>query len=308
LIDNVAHDSLPITVVLNLGSGHHDKVAVRETIESELAQSRREFRIVEVEKPVDLQSIARQLVEERRTKPQIIVACGGDGTINTVASAVVDSGLPLGVIPAGTFNNFARNVGVPLDLTDAVRALTNARLHTVHVARVNGRIFLNNSSFGLYRHLLEEREALKQHFGRYKAVVVLASLMTLWRHRRVYDVQMQIDGTTVAVRTLMVNFSLNTFQLEMLDLEVARCTALGLLAVVVLRPVSRLEMAGLAIRGALQGLRDAQNVQTYGASEVEIRLRGARRLKVAVDGEPIECDLPLRVTVQRNALHVLVPR
>jgi len=300
--------TLPVTVIMNAASGHDDKQVSRDAIERVLAASGRNFRILTPERPDQLEKLAKDAVEEARRNTGIIVAAGGDGTINTVAGAVAGTNLPFAVVPMGTFNFFARNLGIPLDADAATQALLDGIPRPMHVARVNGRIFLINSSVGLYRRLQEEREQLKQRFGRNKLVAVIAGLMTLLHHHRTYEVQMDLDGKPTTVRTPMLFFGMNTLQLEKLEVPVASCTERGLLAVLVLRPMSRLKLLGFAMSGVLQGLSEAENMHTYCASKVTVHYRRARTIKVAIDGESMRCPLPLRYEVMRDALNVIVPR
>ena len=89
---------------------------------------------------------------------QLIVACGGDGTINAVAQPLVGTNTWLGVLPLGTLNHFAQAVGIPLDLQQAVDLLRTPQPHRIDVGRVNDRYFLNNASLGLYPQLVELRD------------------------------------------------------------------------------------------------------------------------------------------------------
>lgn len=301
-------DTLPFTVILNVGSGHHDAAEVEGSIRAALEQAGRAHRIVVTQGAQEVEREARRAVEHCHEHPQVIVAAGGDGTINLVAGIVLGTGAPFGVIPLGTFNYFARDLGISQDPGEAAAALATGRVRPVHVARVNGHLFLNNASFGLYRQLLEEREGFKQKLGRYRMVAAIAALFTVWRFRRVYFLRMQLDGREVTLRTPMLFFGLNSLQLENLDLEVAPCAQSGMLAVIALQPTSPWHMIGLALRGALQGLRGSPDLRCHCASEVEVSLPGQRRTRVAVDGESVECELPLRFEVLRDALPVVVPR
>jgi diacylglycerol kinase family enzyme len=213
-----------------------------------------------------------------------------------------------GVIPLGTFNYFARDLGIPLDPRAAAAAIATGHIRRVHVARVNGHLFLNNASFGLYRKLLEDRERVKQRFGRYKIVAVLSALATLWRFRQVYTLHIVLDGRHATLRTPMLFFGLNSLQLEKLDLDVASCTHAGQMAVIALQPTSRWQLLGLALRGALHGLHDSPELRCHGASQVLVEQPGRSTTRVAVDGETVDCSLPLRFEVQRDALRVVVPR
>jgi diacylglycerol kinase family enzyme len=139
-------------------------------------------------------------------------------------------------------------------------------------------------------------------------VAVVAALAALWRYRQIYTLQMELDGKPVTIRTPLLFLGLNSLQLENLQLEIARCTEEGLLAVIALQPTSRWHMLGLALRGALTGLHDSPDLRCFGASRVEVSQDGRRRTRVAVDGESIDCDLPLHFAVQLDALQVMVPR
>jgi diacylglycerol kinase family enzyme len=305
-VQSILSHLLPVTVILNAGSGHGDQATVEKAIREGFEAAGREYRIIIAQSAEDVGRAARQACNE--AEPHVVAAAGGDGTINLVAGIVLESGLPFGVIPLGTFNYFARDLGIPLEPRDAAYALANGHIRRVHVARANGHLFLNNASFGLYRKLLEDRERFKQRLGRYKAVAVLAALATVWQHRRVYTLRMEIDGVPTTIRTPMLFFGLNSLQLERLDLEVARCARDGLMAVIALAPTSRWHLLGMALRGALQGLRDSPDLRCYGAASVEVMLPGQRSTRVAVDGESFECELPLHFEMLRKALPVVVPR
>jgi len=299
----------PLTVIMNPGSGHGDGATIRRTIAEALAAAGRAHRIVDAHDGTDLARTARSAVVEARRTGAIVVAAGGDGTLNAIANEVADSGVPFGVIPLGTFNYFARDLGIPVDPASAVRALLDGRLRPVHVARLNGHVLLNNASFGLYQRVLADREGFKQRFGRYRIMAAVSGFATLLRHHRSYNVEMTVDGRLVTVRTPMLFFACNTLQLEHLSLPVADCTAAGRVAMLVLKPISRPRLLGMALRGALGGLATAGHLECHCASHVVVRTRRPRRtVPVAIDGETIECTMPLAIDVARDALQVVVPR
>jgi diacylglycerol kinase family enzyme len=300
-------DNPLIAVILNVGSGHRDAAACEQEIRAGFEAHGREYRIYVAASAAQVEQQTRQVIAQARRNPLVIAAAGGDGTINLVAGLVLEEDLPFAVIPLGTFNYFARDLGIPLEPRAAAEAIAGGRVRRVHVARVNGHLFLNNASFGLYRKLLEQREHDKQRFGRYKIVAVLSALATLWQYRQVYTLRMELDGKAVTLRTPMLFFGLNSLQLEKLDLDVASCTNAGQMAVIALRPSGSWHLVGLALRGVLQGLRDSPELRSYGASQVVVEQPGRRTTRVAVDGETFECSLPLRFEVMRDALQVVVP-
>ncbi len=95
---------------------------------------------------------------------EIIVAGGGDGTVSAVASVVCKTDKTLGVLPLGTLNNFSKDLGIPQNIEDAVKIIAGNKVKTIDVGEVNGRIFINNSSIGLYPHIVKRREA-QQRLG-----------------------------------------------------------------------------------------------------------------------------------------------
>ena len=300
-------EASPVTVILNVGSGHGDAADCEREIRAGFEAVGRSHRVLVASTAAEVEQQTR-VAMTGYDKSQVIVAAGGDGTINLVAGLVLARDLPFGVIPLGTFNYFARDLGIPLEPRAAATAIATGHLRRVHVARVNGHLFLNNSSFGLYRKLLEQREHDKQRFGRYKIVAVLSALATVWKFRQVYTLRMELDGRPATMRTPMLFFGINSLQLEKLDLDVARCTHAGQMAVIALQPTSRGQLLGLALKGALQGLHDSPELRCHGASAVLVEQAGVRRTRVAVDGESIDCSMPLRFEVQRDALQVVVPQ
>lgn len=275
-------------------------------IDTVLKTAGRDVKLFLAQHPRDLPKLVQQAADSR---PGILVAAGGDGTLNAVATVAHARGLPFAVLPLGTFNYFARNLGIPLDIAAAARVIIEGRVRRVAVGCVNGRLFLNNASIGLYRRLIEHREMHKRRFGRNRLVALLSGLVSLLREHRSYQLRLEIDGQPVTLSSLMVFFGRNTMQMELLGLDEALCVARGELAVLALREVNRIELLGLALRGALARLETAENLRQYCALKVQVDwLEGRRRrIRVAVDGELVECTLPLMIEAVQDALQVIVP-
>ncbi|RZJ07373.1 MAG: diacylglycerol kinase, partial [Rubrivivax sp.] len=174
----------PLFVVFNRASGHGDRDEVGPAVEAACAAAGRRCELLPVEQPGQLAATAREAVRQAREAGGIVVAAGGDGTINAVAQAVLGSGCRFGVLPRGTFNYFARTHGIPSELDGALRVLLNDSAVPVQVGQLNGHLFLVNASLGLYPQLLEDREAWKQQFGRSRWVALAAGIATLLRGHR----------------------------------------------------------------------------------------------------------------------------
>ena len=118
---------------------------------------------------------------------ELLIVGGGDGTIGAAASALVGTGTKLGILPLGTLNHFARDLGIPPDLDEAAKLIAAGKERRVDVAEMNGRIFINNSAIGLYPLMVVDRDAQQKRLGRSKRLAMLvASIRTLarFRHQR----------------------------------------------------------------------------------------------------------------------------
>lgn len=300
----------PFVIVFNAGSGRRDAVAARAEMEGVLSGAGRPFRVQAVEHPERLRQLAAQAVSEARQAGGVVVAAGGDGTINAVAQAALGSGCPLGVLPQGTFNYFSRAHGIPSDTTEATRLLLTARPQPVQVGLVNERVFLVNASLGLYPQLLEDREAWKQQFGRTRLVALGAGLATLLRAHRQLQLVIELPGAVRRIRTPTLFVGNNRLQLEQIGIEQARVLEAGRLAAITLRPVGTLEMLGLLVRGALGRLGEADQVMSAGFEHMSVRPAlpyGRRRIKLATDGEVLWMRTPLDFRVAPQPLWLLKP-
>ena len=308
------------SIVLNTGSGATAGGGAaddaRSAIEGVLRPAGVPFELVVPAAGEDLTQTAARAVRSAAAAGRTVVAAGGDGTINTVAQAVLGSGLAFGVLPRGTFNYFGRAHGLPLDTAEATRLLLDADVRPVQVGRVRSgsesRVFLVNASLGLYPTLLEDREAWKSRFGRNRVVALSAALSTLMqRHKRLDLAVARAGGETRRLRTTTLFVGNNRLQLEQIGVAEAPRVDAGELAVLAVRPVGSLEMLGLAIRGALGRLGDAEATVSFATPSLEVRSargRPGRPIKVATDGEVCRFALPLVFEVAEERLPLLVPK
>ena len=297
----------PLFIVFNRGSGHRDAATTEATVRGVLDQAGRPYEFVRVDDPRQLPTLAQRAVARAQQAHGIVVAAGGDGTINTVVQAALPSGCPVGVLPQGTFNYVSRTYGMPMDPTAASRALLDAVIRPVHVGLLNDRVFLVNASLGLYPKLLEDREAYKQQFGRHRFVALAAGVMTLLRTYRPLLLTLEHAGEARVLRTSTLVVGNNPLQLTQLGLPEAHAVEQGQLAAIVVRPVGPLAMLGLLLRGALGRLGDADHVVTFAFDRLTVRPYGRRRLKVALDGEVGWLTTPLVFQVAPTPLALLVP-
>lgn len=307
----------PIYLVCNLGGRRRDGARAIELVQRSLKTAGRSCEILEVRRGKDTPAVAAHGARLAASGGGVLVAAGGDGTLNAVAQAAFESDVVFGVVPLGTFNYFARVNRIPLDPAEAAGVLCGGVVQPVQVGLVNGRIFLVNASLGFYPQLLEDREAFKQRYGRTRWVAMLAALWTLLsRTQPKLVVRMAAVGEerTVRVSTLFVGN--NPLQLARLGIAQAQAVEEGCLAAVRVRPTSAWQLLDILLHGAIGRLGAAQGVEAFAFRQMQVgllrsplRRRGRDAyLKVAADGESLRMKLPLVFEVAPRPLRLLRPR
>ena len=306
-------DAPPLCVVFNAGSGKHDD----DDLEAVLRSGGRPYQVWRVSRTLPLPQAIAAAARSARERAGIVVAAGGDGTIAAVAQAALDADLPFGALPRGTFNYFARLHGVPQDSAAALQELLAGSVVPTQVGLVNGRVFLVNASLGLYPKLLEDREHFKSEYGRTRLVAMAAGLITLMRERRRMHLSIELEGHAHSLDTSTLFVANNALQLERVGLDEAAAALpqaetparpSGRLAAVSVKPVGRLAMVILALRGALGRLGDADQVNDFSFRRLEVApigRFGLRRVKVAADGETAWMRWPLVFEVSPRPLKLV---
>jgi diacylglycerol kinase family enzyme len=292
-----------VVVIVNAASGGNSAEEFRRLVE-------REFQTQGVEAEVLLAKGGKQLaalaLRAGEGQSQTVVAAGGDGTVNAVASQLLGTDKRLGVLPVGTFNYFAKNLGIPLDLAGAVRTVAHGRAADVDVCEVNGRIVINNSSIGLYPSIIRQREQEYRRWGRRQLVAYAAVLRVIFGRGAFVSVRITTGGGELVERTPLVFVGGNKFQIEEFDLPGRRCVNRGEMAVYVARAGGKLGLLRLAMQALLRRLRGERRLEVLCAGEALVETR-RRRLRVAIDGEVVVLNTPLLFRTRPAALKVLVP-
>jgi diacylglycerol kinase family enzyme len=290
-----------IIVILNTTSGIKRIDDLPAHLDSLFKAAGAPAQIVPLVSPADAPAAARSAVDQGA---DVVVAAGGDGTVNSVAAALVGSNTPLGVIPLGTLNHFARDAGIPLNLERAVRTVADRHVTRVDVGDVNGRIFLNNSSIGIYPNIVVEREVLRRRGHRKWTAFALATVKIL-RHHRGVVVRITAEDSTHVVRTPFLFVGNNEYHVEGVHLGARDRLDSGRLFAYLAPRVHTRDLPKLLAR-ALVG-REHDTLESFTAVALKVDTPGRRRLRVATDGEVAVMSTPLHYRVRAGELRVIVP-
>ncbi len=246
--------------------------------------------------------IRAQMAAGRR----LFVAAGGDGTVNTVVQPLVNSDAMLGVIPCGTYNHFARDLGIPLAWRDALEVVISGATQQVDAARANERFFVNNISFGLYPELVAKRESRGRDYPRWKARL-FAAVSTLQKFPHV-AVTLESEHHQMVVRTHVLMVSNNTYDLSRLGVNAPRNgLEEGRLSVYWLLHVPRLRLMSFIAHYLAGRVTSAPGFRSFRTARLKVQSR-ARHLHAGIDGEVMTMEMPLVVTIVPQSLLVKVPR
>lgn len=293
-------------LILNAGAGSLNGDKDAATPDGVLDALRAAGLSVEL-RPAPEKQLADTLKAAVAERPDAIIVGGGDGTVSCAAHILAGTGLPLGVLPLGTLNHFAKDLGMPTDWTEAARALGQARPRELDVIEVNGRVFVNNCSIGSYAEAVRKRDRLRRERGSGKMWAMLLATLAVLRELRRLRARLEVDGDVVTLRTPFVVVANNRYSGHILDQRLRDRLDGGRLWIYTThadRPLAVLQLAWRALRRKLdevEGLREVSGV------EAVLTVDARRPTPVAVDGELVDLKLPLRFRLRPRALTVLVP-
>ena len=293
-----------ITLIINKGSGHDDKATARDTIVARLHAAGKSVKVVELPPSGNISAACARAVSDLKHKGGIALAAGGDGTVTAVATACIANGVPMGVIPMGTFNYFARALGIPVDIEKATDIVAQGHMKAADAGIVQDRIFLNNASFGVYTRVIRNREEDKSHFGRYRIVALASQIRSMFMPAKVYGVRVGTDEKQQLYRTTMIFASINKLQLEALGLHPTE--GAEKMSVNILKPVTRFEMLRIMARTLLRNVASDAQVEGFCTNNFTVEAP-LKNIDCVLDGEIVRLAMPLEFKVLPAALQVAAP-
>ena len=290
------------TILLNPGGGGASDEATEQVV-----HALRSAGIAGEVEAVEGQRLTARASAAVKAGASLVIAAGGDGTMSAVGAALAGSKTALGILPLGTLNHLARDLGLPLDLEEAARTIASGKQRKIDLAEVNGRTFVNNSAIGLYPLMVVDRDSQRRRLGRSKRLAMLvASIRTLGRfhHQRL---RLRInDEESEILETPLLFVGNNDYALELPGAGRRESIEDGRLCVLVMRKKGALGLLAATARALVGMTRDDDMV----------RLDDVRRLRVAsnrssltisLDGETLRLEPPLDYQILPKALTVIAP-
>lgn len=259
--------------------------------------------VIELSRDVDITATVR---DQLSRGARVVIAAGGDGTIHHVIQGVVHTDATLGVLPVGTWNHFARDLGIPVDWRAALDIALTGEIRQIDTARINDRFFVNNVSMGLYPELVARREERGRDYPRWKARMY-AAYSTLRKYPHV-TVAVESEFHQELIRTHVFMVSNNSYDLSRIGIEAPRTNlGEGQLSVYWLPHTPRLQLMKFVARYLAGRMREVPGFRSFRTRRM--RVQSSRpHLDVGIDGEFFTLATPLVLTIVPQSLLVRVPR
>ena len=293
-----------IEVIINAGGGSfiadHTEQQLREAFDLSGLDVNLRF----ARSGTDVAAMTKEAVE---SSAEIVVAGGGDGTINTVASSVAEAGKVLGVIPLGTLNHFSKDLKIPQDIPGAIGVLSDNQIRKVDVGEVNGRIFLNNSSIGLYPRIVRRRQVEQERLGKGKWSAAFSAAWRVFLRRPFIIVKIRLRDRIFIRKTPFVFIGNNEYHMDLYNIGSRESLDSGRLSLYFPHRGGRIGVLILLVKTVFGLLRQAKEFETLSTESVTLRTP-KERVVTALDGETVVMDSPLEYKIRPGYLRVLVPR
>ena len=255
--------------------------------------------------PTASETLTAQLKQLKEFNPDLAVAAGGDGTVGALIDSFPAEKIPIAIIPCGTFNHFASDAGVPLEMKASVAAAFSGSLEKLDAASVNGRLFINNSSIGLYPHSVEVRENLEKKYGHNRWLFLILAFSRIFTRFPVYKVTLKINGREEKHITSSLFVGNNKYEVELLKFGSRESLKDGKLSLYFSKCRNRWKFLRNAFFLVLGRLEQAENFELLLVDDVYIQTQ-KRKVRVSADGELIRLSPPLRYESLPGAVKIIL--
>jgi diacylglycerol kinase family enzyme len=254
--------------------------------------------------PDRIEAALKQAIARR---PDALFVGGGDGTVSAAARLLAGTDVALGVLPLGTLNHFAKDLGLPIDWRECIAVLARGKIRSVDTAEVNGHLFLNNCSVGAYADAVRHREALREEHDRTKWFAMMIASFRVFRELRRVRFRLQIGGDEFSLRSPFLVVANNRYDGNILAHSLRERLDDARLWVYTTRARRHFTVLRMIWQALRHDLTAADALDAHSAAEAIVHLETAA-VSAALDGEMIELKAPLYFRIRPGSLRVLAPR
>ncbi|HXO21686.1 MAG TPA: diacylglycerol kinase family protein [Thermoanaerobaculia bacterium] len=285
--------------------------SARTVVSGELTPERvgAAFRGVRIEAKVEFVAAGEMAARAGRAAAEgaeAVVAGGGDGTVRAVAGALGGTATPLGVLPLGTLNHFAKDLGIPADLPGAAGVVATGTTRTLDLGEVNGQVFVNNASLGFYPPVVRERDRQRRRLGRNKWVAAASALVKVLPRVPALRLVLQVAGEEIRRTSRFVFVGNNEYSMNVFTMGARNRFDSGDLYLYIACGSGRLDLLKIALLALVRDATRSDAFESWCIPGFTIEVR-RRTVPVFLDGEVLNLEPPLHFHTRARALQVRVP-
>lgn len=294
----------PIPVFVNAGGG--TAAAKGDKLRDEL-----EAAFAEAGATIDLALLKggelREAIKAKADAPLVVVG-GGDGTLGCAAQTLVDhGGATLGILALGTHNHLAKELGIPADLGEAAKLIVARPTRRIDLARVNGRVFVNNASVGFYPLLVRERETHQDKHGLPKWLANIPAAREALRRLPQHRMHLDLPDGGRDVTTPMLFVGNNRYAMDAGKVGKREALDAGVMSLFAVSARSSGALIGVVLRTLIGRADTRRDFAAIGEARRFTVDDGSSDREIALDGEVVELDMPLEFSIEPGALEVVAP-
>jgi YegS/Rv2252/BmrU family lipid kinase len=252
-------------------------------------------------------NLDEELLEMKNTNKVIVIVLGGDGTISSVSSKLIDTSLVLSVLPGGTFNNFSKDLGIPTNIDDAIETIFNGKIIKIDTGEVNGISFINNSSIGLYPKSVLQRSRNQTKFGSGKIISMILAFIKTFYIFPLYKVHVKSDNIDINSKTSFIFVGNNQYSFEFPNLSRRSKLTDAKLALYLTKCINRFCLISFAVKNLFNRVINENDYLVVNVKYIEIVLK-KKKVHVAIDGEVKRIRTPLHYKIKPASLNVIIPQ
>ncbi len=292
---------MEMCVILNAGSGKSRITKKVKAIKDAFAHFGYDIKIELLIPGITAEEKVQQVIKDGY---EIVIAAGGDGTISSVANALLETNAILGIIPAGTLNHFAKDLNIPSSLHEAVKIILEGKTKAIDVCSVNDRVFINNSGIGIYPKIVRKREALQKRIKN-KWVAFSMAAKEVWRGYPFLKIKVISKEKTFSCVTPFLLIGNNEYTMEGLGIGKRESLNQHAMSVYVAKHAQKRGILKFFLLAFISKLIEHKDFEFFTTQELTIE-SPKEFLFVSVDGEAIALPTPLHYKIHPQALKILV--
>ncbi|MFB0497979.1 diacylglycerol kinase family protein [Mucilaginibacter sp. Mucisp84] len=243
---------------------------------------------------------ARVIAAEAVGKFDTVVAVGGDGTVNEVASAIVDTDTSLGIVPFGSGNGLSRFLGIPMDTRDAIKNLASGRTEIIDSARINGQPFFNMAGMGFDAHISE----IFSHGKKRGFISYIKSSIKEVVGYQPQNYHLDIDGKKYDYKAFMLSIANSSQYGNNVHISPKASLQDGLLDVCVIKPFPLWRFPEMSMRMLIKATESSKYVEIIRGKQILIKREHTG--PIHLDGEPQVAGTGIDITILPKSLKVIV--